>query len=331
MPKSVLLEKYGSVFDEIQSMQLLSDSEKEALIDRILSSEYIDLTSDFGFRYVFGNHLNLLKMFLEDLLHLKIKSLERIPEEVVGTYVQDKYIIMDVGVVLTDGRRIVVEMQNSKTGDLKNRLVYYGAALIYNQLKRGADVYEYGNVHVLMFLNEHLDHDDPDDCRLVYRYQMREAESGECYGNQLQITVCELPNLVKGSKDPMNVTEQWVYYLRNMKKFTTLSGGPKVLDERYRPLIEASKTRRLTDEEWKNYIKAMYTKEELDNLTKPYYEDGFRKGERMGREEGREEGAAQKSAEIAKAMLTRGYDHSTVRELTGITDQEIEDLSKPES
>ena len=146
MPKSFLLEKYGSVFDEIESMHFLPDREKEALIDRILSSEYIDLTSDFGFRYVFGNHLDLLKMFLEDILQLNIESLERIPEEVVGTYVQDKYIIMDVGVVLKDGRRIVVEMQNSKTGDLKNRLVYYGAALIYNQLKRGADVYEYGNV-----------------------------------------------------------------------------------------------------------------------------------------------------------------------------------------
>ena len=225
---------------------------------------------------------------------------------------------MSVAVTLKDGRRIIIEMQNSKKKDLKNRLVYYGSALIYNQLKRGDDVYEYENVHVLMILNERINHDDPNDRRLVYRYQMQEVESGECYGKQLQITICELPNLAKRSKDPMNVIEQWFYYFRNMKKFTTLAGGPEVLDERYRPLIDASKTRRFSDKDWKEYIKAMYTKRELENLTTPYFEDGLRQGI--------EQGAAQRNAEIAKAMLDEGLETSVVAKCTGLTLEEIKAL-----
>ncbi len=319
MSKSPLLKKFGSAFDGIESLRFLSDSEKEAIIGRIRSTEFIDITLDYGFRYVFGNHPELLKMLLEDILQLEIQELDRLPEEVVGTYVQDKYIVMDIGVLLKDGQRIIVEMQSTKKDDLRSRLVYYGSALIYNQLKRGSDVYKYGDVHVLMILNENLDHEDPDDCRLVYRYQMREAESGECFGKQLQITICELPNLVKGSKDPMNVIEQWFYYFRNMKKFSTLAGGPKILDERYRPLIEASKTRRFSDKEWKEYIKAMYTEKELENITKPYFEDGLRKGIKQGLTQG----VAQRNTEIAKAMLSDGIDIALVVKYSGLTPEEI--------
>ena len=123
--------------------------------------------------------------------------------------------------------------------------------------------------------------------------------------------------------EPMNVIEQWFYYFRNMKKFSTLAGGPKILDERYRPLIEASKTRRFTDQEWKEYIKAMYTEKELENITKPYFEDGLRKGIEQGIAQGVAQGVAQSKAEIAKAMLAKGYDPATVQELTGLTVEEI--------
>lgn len=312
MKKSKLLEKYGSVFDEIKSMQFIPDNEKEAIIGRILSSEYIDLTIDYGFKFVFGQHLDLLKMLLEDILQIEIETLERIPDQVVGTFIQDKYIIMDVGVTLKDGRRIIVEMQNAKRDDLKNRLVYYGSALIYNQLKKGDDVYKYEDAYVLIFLNNNLNHSDPDDRRLVYRYRLQETESGECFGEQLSITVCELPNLVKGSKDNMSVIEQWFYYFRNMKKFSNLAGGPKVLDERYQPLIDASKTRRFTDKDWEKYIRAMYyTKEEIENIGKPYYEDGLR------------DGAYQSKIQIAKALLAKGIDSITVQECTGLTPEEV--------
>ena len=120
--------------------------------------------------------------------------------------------------------------------------------------------------------------------------------------------------------------EQWFYYFRNMKKFSTLAGGPKILDERYRPLIEASKTRRFSDKEWKEYIKAMYTEKELENITKPYFEDGLRKGIKQGLTQGLAQGMAQRNTEIAKAMLSDGIDIALVVKYSGLTPEEIQAL-----
>ena len=45
-----------------------------------------------------------------------------------------------------------------------------------------------------------------------------------------------------------------------------------------------------------------------------------------GREEGREEGMNQRSLEIARNMLAKGMDASTVLEITGLSMEEIQQL-----
>ena len=47
-----------------------------------------------------------------------------------------------------------------------------------------------------------------------------------------------------------------------------------------------------------------------------------------GREEGIAQGAAQSKAEIAKAMLAKGFDVATILELTGLTAEDVEVLRK---
>ncbi len=321
-----LNKKYGNLVKNCHFLDAFSDEQKEKYLSDLRSAEFMDLTVDYAFKYVFGRHPDLLKMLLQDFLQIKIKDLSYQEEELTGSYVQDRHIIMDVACTLTDGRHIVIEMQNRTSDDLKNRLFYYGSALIYNQLKRGDDAYDYKPVYVLIFLNEVLKHDAPADRRLVYRYRMQERETGEVYGDQLQIVCCELPNLSKGSDEKMNPIEQWFYYFRNMKNFTTLAGGPKLLDERYRGLIDASKTRRFTDEEWEKYLQAMFTQREIDNYTAPAYRKGVEEGIKQGLEQGLEQGAAQRNIEIARAMLAKGFDTDTIADLTGLDAEDIKAL-----
>ena len=142
-------------------------------------------------------------------------------------------------------------------------------------------------------------------------------------GRQLQLTVCELPNLAAGSEETMSAAEKWCYYFRNMKNFTTLAGGPKRLGERYDSLIDASKTRRFSDDEWKNYATAMFTQREIDNLTQPYYERGLEEGFK----EGEAKGAQNKSAEIAAAMRAEGLDVALIAKVTGLSRDEISKLA----
>ena len=132
----------------------------------------------------------------------------------------------------------------------------------------------------------------------------------------------------------MYPVEQWFYYFRNMKSFTTLAGGPKLLDERYRGLLDASKTRRFTDEEWDKYIDAMFTQRELDNYAGPVYRRGLEEGVKQGiakgieqgleqgLKQGLEQGTARRNIEIARAMRAKGYDIKSIVELTGINPDE---------
>ena len=307
-------ELLAKLLREVQGITFLSEKEKTAMLERVLESDYIDLTVDYGFKYVFGQHPELLRRLLEDILELDIDALEYLPEQLSGTLVQDRYIVMDVVATLRDGSRIVIEMQNAVPKDLRNRLVYYGSALIYNQLKRGSEEYNYKDVHVLIFLNGVLPHARDFGGRLLYRYLIRERDSGEPYGRQLQLTVCELPNLAAGSEETMSAAEKWCYYFRNMKNFTTLAGGPKRLGERYDSLIDASKTRRFSDDEWKNYATAMFTQREIDNLTQPDYERGLEDGFSKGR------------TEIAAAMKAAGEPVEKIALFTGLSADEIDKL-----
>ena len=322
-----LIKKYADLIKRFSFLDGLSDAQKEKYLADLLHAEYMDLTVDYAFKYVFGKHPELLKMLLGDFLRLDIESIHYHPEELVSTYVQDRHVIMDVTCTLADGRQVVIEMQKKMPDDLKNRLFYYGSALIYNQLKRGEDKYDLLPVYVLIFLDGNLIHDNPADKRLIYRYSMREQESGETYGDQLHIICCELPNLSKSSDEKMNSIEEWFYYFQNMKNFTTLAGGPKILNERFRGLLDASRTRRFTDKEWENYLKAMFTQREIDNYTAPAYRKGIEEGIAQGIEQGIAQGAAKEKENIARAMLAKGFDADTIADLTGLDAEEIKALT----
>ncbi|MCR5498125.1 MAG: hypothetical protein K6F48_09810 [Paludibacteraceae bacterium] len=53
---------------------------------------------------------------------------------------------------------------------------------------------------------------------------------------------------------------------------------------------------------------------------------GIKKGEAIGVEKGRAEGAKAKAVELAKKMLSKGFDKQTVAEMSGLTVAEVERL-----
>ena len=75
-------------------------------------------------------------------------------------------------------------------------------------------------------------------------------------------------------------------------------------------------------EEKIKYLSDMTTERDIRNQI-AYAKD---KGIEQGRQEGIEQGVAQRNAEIAMAMLAKGYDPATVQELTGLAAEEIEAL-----
>ncbi len=74
---------------------------------------YLDPKNDLTFKRVFGEHLHLLKSFLNALLPLSspIESLEYLPAELVPEIPIFKNSIVDVRCMDLTGKQFIVEMQ----------------------------------------------------------------------------------------------------------------------------------------------------------------------------------------------------------------------------
>ena len=110
-------EQYLAIANSIESLRLLSEEEKEALIYKIHSTPYIDLMCDWAFKHVFGHNEENLKMLLNDFLPEHIEHIEYESNELDPFKGDDKQIIMDV-LCHTKTGKFVVEMQKAIDGFL---------------------------------------------------------------------------------------------------------------------------------------------------------------------------------------------------------------------
>ncbi len=311
-------EKFLSIANSIESLRSLSEEEKEALIYKIHSTPYIDLMCDWAFKHVFGHNEENLKMLLNDLLPEKIEHIEYESNELDPFKGDDKQVIMDV-LCHTQTGKFVVEMQKAKNDEFRNRMLYYGAASIYKQLKKGDNYNKLVPVYVICFMNFRLHHKTN---QLVYRYQVREQDTSELYGNQLSLYFCELPRFIRPKKN-MSPVEEWFDLLRNMHNFAV---NPDHINKRFHSILDACYQPGLNDLEQTQYLRAMLTEDEKQSIGRAYYEDGFLDGMEQGETKGRAEGKAEALRETARTLRKMNLSIADIAKATGLSVQEIEAL-----
>ena len=294
------LKQCIAVLDEVDKYRTLTEEEKKMVVKSILSTKYLDLRCDWAFKYVMQN-LDILKMLLNDFLPEKIESIETLPNEIARLSADDKNIIMDVICKTDDGRRFIVEMQRKKKDSFLNRMLYYGASILSNQLNPNKDYDTLMPVYVICFMDFKLKHQTD---QLVYRFAMREMDSGELYNKLISVYLCELPRLKVESIKGLNPVESWFYILENLSNF---AGKPEEIGERYAPVAQAASTLRLPDVEQLKYIRAMVSEHEKLDIGKAYYKDGIQEGIAM----------------VAKAMLKYGLSPEVVSIISGLSEQEV--------
>ena len=118
----------------------MTDEEKDAYAQRLATPEYLDLTCDWAFKYLFQNHPELLVRLLNDILQEDIMSVEFRNTELTEISPQDKRILFDL-LCRTPGGTILVEMQRTSRFDQRDRLLFYGSRLVTRQVKRGDEEY----------------------------------------------------------------------------------------------------------------------------------------------------------------------------------------------
>lgn len=308
------LKHYQSIIDSYDYYHSWTDTQKERLIRSILCRPYMNLLCDWAFKHVFGHDKEALMMLLRDFLPLNIVDISYESNEADRFTAEEKDATMDVVCTLADGRFVIVEMQTEYKTDFHDRMFYYGASNITAPVRRGGPYSAMCPVYILCFCNFTMKHTICPPNKMSFVYELREAETGEVYGDHayLYYCICELPRLTKTEMSEMDPIEEWFHIFRNISNFALQPAG---VSKRFEGILAAARMSGITDEDKTNYLKGMLTDYDKHMLQEGGYKRGF--------DDGIEKGMDRKARDTAERMLAEGFNKETIARLTGLSEEQI--------
>lgn len=281
---------------------------------------YVNILADKWFREILGAEANkdaLIALLRELIPEREIADISygKKPKRKHNPYVDGHDAGFDVECTDQDGTRFVVEMQVEEQVHFRERALFYATFPVQEQVlaqRKGMayrshdEQYLYPPVYVISFLNFSL-HDGED--RVLYRYDLREQQSGELMTDRLNFLFLEMTNYRKEEPEASDsFAEKLSYALTHMKM---LEERPAALvEEVFGLLFAACEISRLDEQQKLQYQDDMTT--EMDKLNIQYTRD------LRAREEGRKE--------VARRMLADSLPIETIAKYSGLTKEQIEAL-----
>jgi len=279
--------------------------------------KYINPLTDFGFKKLFGTEST--KMLLIDFLNQilpdkKIKDLSYSSNEKQGKTEIDRKAIFDLYCIGNKGERFIVEMQKAKQDYFIDRSVYYASFPIQEQAKKSTWDYRLDPVYSIGIL-DFIFEDHKKDKELYHIIELKNQRC-EVFYDKLKFVYIELPKFKKKESELITHFDKWLFVLTHLSK---LQNRPEKLKERvFKKLFEAAEIAKFTPEEVEDYEKSLKYYRDIKNVVDTSKKEGKREGKREGRKEGKKE--------VATAMKKEGYSNEQINKLTGLTNDEINDL-----
>lgn len=291
----------------------------------------LDPKNDIAFRKIFGTeqHKEVLIHFINDVLEFKgPKKIEQV--EFLKT-VQDpeiafkKQSIVDVLCRDTQGVQYIIEMQVAKTKGFEQRAQYYAAKAYGRQANSGDDYHDLKEVIFIAIADCII---FPDKVAYKSDHIILDKASFEHDLKDFSFTFIELPKFTKGPEDALNsMLERWCYFFKYAPKTSEgdlkkIIGHHPILEEAYQALDQHywSEPEYLAYEQESKRIRDY--KATLDEAE----DRGVRRGIQQGMQQGKQQGQQDERLAIAKKMLEAKVDPQTIRDCTGLSDQEIAGL-----
>jgi predicted transposase/invertase (TIGR01784 family) len=250
---------------------------------------YIDPTTDFGFKLLFGREESkeVLKGFLSDVLDLpnRIADLQYIPPEQLPESPIKRIGIYDVYCVDTAGNRFIVEMQRSWLRYFKERVLFYATFPIIQQIEKGEN-YDFSllPVYCVCILDYELD-DEPYSVR---RIQLADVATGRVFYDGLTFVFLELPKFTLSLDEIQTPTDRWLYMLKHMPQLETIP--PPLNQEPFPQAFRMAELAALGEEGRKVYRREIRLISDEKAILESHVYLGRQEGRREGRAEGRREG-----------------------------------------
>ncbi len=290
-----------------------------------MTERYINPHTDFGFKRLFGSEFNkeLLISFLNAMFRgeQNVKDVTYLNSEQLGDRIDARRAVFDVYCENDKGEKFIVEMQNVYQEFFKDRTIYYSTFPIREQAQRGGDWdFHLNSVYTIGLLNFNFAEGLNDAKRWHHEVKLMEVDTKEVFYDKLTYVYVEIPKFNKTEDELTTMYDKWMFVLKNLSQ---LMNRPASLQERvFTRLFEQAEISKFDPAELKLYEDSVNAYRDIVNAIKTAEKKKFAEGRAEGIAEGRAEGIA----EVARNMLKNGMDTETISAITGLSNEEIEQL-----
>ena len=259
---------------------------------------------DAGFKNAIGceSQKDLLKYFLEKTLDLEITDLVLDPKELEKPNIKIKTKTLDV-LVKTKNETINLEINNGYKNYLPIRNFAYISSVFSNSVFKGDD-YLKTKMHIQLNITWGLGLEK----NIKSSYMMCDKENDRCYCDKLKIIEINMDKIMNMwyHGDKKKALEYKCFLMLDLepKDLDVVCKGDKMM-EKYKEKIE-----KLNEDP--EFIEVVSKEKDAEMVHNTLIKEGYEQG----------------TIEIAKNMLNKGIDISTISECTCLSKEKIEELSK---
>jgi len=273
-------------------------------------SKYFNPYTDFGFKKLFGEEASkdLLVDFLNQLLpeRHQIAQLSFKNTENMSDTQEERKSIFDIYCESKTGEKFIVEMQKAKMNFFKDRSLFYSTFPVREQAQKGEWDFYLLPVYFIAILD--FVYDEQEEERKFRRDVCLKDQDGDIFYDKLHFKFLQMPLFIKQEHELETHFDKWVYFLKHLEDFDHI---PAILNEPiFQKGFEIAEVSHLSSDQYDAYLKSRLSY----NENKAVKDTAFSDGEKN------------KALDVAKIMLTKGFDVDTIAEITKLKSKEIEAL-----
>ncbi len=287
-----------------------------------ISEKYINPFTDYGFKRLFGEepNKNLLLDFLNELLKEEqgiITELTYLKNEQLGNTEVNRKAVFDLYCTNEKGEKFIVELQKTKQKFFKDRTLYYSTFPIQEQAKKGSFWdFKLEKIYTIAILDFAFEEDKDFPNKFRYDVKLKDIETNKIFSDKLNFIYLEMPKFNKSIDELETRFEKWLFVIKNLNRLERI---PEALQEKvFVQLFETAEIAKFSQEEYQNYENSLKYYRDIKNSLDTAKEEG--------RLEGKIEGKLEGKIEDAIKMIEKGLEIPLIRDITGLSEQEINNL-----
>ena len=295
---------------------------------------FVDVKNDIAFRKIFGNENKkiIIISFLNAVMKLRgenaIDDVEILDPYQLPIIKNLKASIIDVKARDKKGKSYIIEMQVAEPDGLDKRVLYYASKEYSQQIERGED---YTQLKPVIFIGI-FDFIFTKNGKYLSHHTVCDAENGDRAITDMDFYFIELPSFKKPIGELTEVIDKWIHFIKNAENLHVIpeNVNDEGLKEAYQDAHKHSWTKheldaydyasmREQDERGKVALAIRRAQEEAEKR-------GEERGEKRGEKKGQKRGKIEGKIEVAKKLKDMGMSNEDIKNATGLTDEDIENL-----